>query len=101
LDVKVYRAECPARVIIPLLESVFPGSPEIPEAIAQHQVIRQAMEVAGTAISEIKREQFEKVHRELAAALVAHTKREDELLERALASRATTNGEVLLKIARL
>jgi hypothetical protein len=80
---------------------VFPGSPEIPEAIAQHQVIRQAMEVAGTAVSEIKREQFEKVHRELAATLVAHTKREDELLDRALASCATTSGEVLLKIAPL
>jgi hypothetical protein len=88
-------------IVFPLLETVFPGSPVLAEVKAEHQVIRQAMEAAQTAISQTNREQFEKVHGNLAAALMAHTGHEDELLDRALASCVAPSGELLLKIARL
>jgi len=68
---------------------------------AEHQVIRQSIQAAGSAIAEANREQFDKAHSELAAALIAHTRHEDELLDRALASCVAPSRDVLLKIARL
>jgi iron-sulfur cluster repair protein YtfE (RIC family) len=88
-------------IVFPLLETAFPGSPVIPEVKAEHQAIRHAMEAANNAITESNREQFGKVHGDLVAALMAHTKHEDELLDLALASCVSPNREVLTKIARL
>src|SRR5215470_10607054 len=88
-------------IVFPLLETVFPNSLAIAEVKSEHQVIRQSMQAAGSAIAEANREQFDKAHSELAAALIAHTRHEDELLDRALASCVAPNREVLLKIARL
>jgi hemerythrin-like domain-containing protein len=88
-------------IVFPLLESLSPGSVAVAEVKAEHEVIRQAMGAAGGAISATDREQFETVHGKLAAALMAHTKQEDELLARVLESCVGTTKELLLKIARL
>ncbi len=88
-------------IVFPLLESVSPDSVAIAEVKAEHEVIRQAMRAAGGAISATDWEQFERVHGELAAALIAHTKHEDELLARVLESCVGAKKELLLKIARL
>jgi hypothetical protein len=88
-------------IVFRLLETILPGSPVIAEVKAEHQVIRQAMEAARSAILEASWEQFEKVHSDLTAALMAHTRHEDELLDHALASAVAPKAEVLFKIARL
>jgi len=88
-------------IVFSLLETAFPGSPAIAEVKAEHEVIRQAMKAAESAILKANLEQFEKVHPDLSAALMAHTRHEDELLDRALATSVAPNREVLVKIARL
>ncbi len=88
-------------IVFPLLETLSPNSPELAAVKGEHVVIRQAVGAAGGAIAAANREQFERVHGELAAALMAHTKHEDELLASVLESGVGAKRELLLKIARL
>ena len=88
-------------IVFPLLETASPDSPAIAEVKGEHKVIRQAMRAAEDAISATDREQFERVHGELAAALMAHTKHEDELLRGVLDSCVGVKKQLLMKIARL
>src|SRR5215510_10979862 len=88
-------------IVFPLLETVSPNSPAIAEVKGEHEIIRQAMETAAGAIAGTDRERFGRIHGELAAALTAHTRHEDELVTSALESCVGAKRELLLKIARL
>ena len=88
-------------IVFPLLETASPRSPAIAEVRGEHEVIRRAMRAAEDAVLAADREQFERYHGELAAALSAHTKHENQLLARGIETCVGAKRELLVKIARL